>query len=269
MSRITISLVLVIIGMILSSGFLICYQPDQEYWRQSIESLDPLCLYLGESVDTDGDGWSDEVEAHYGTDVNNVTDYPDDSDGDNWTDADEQQYGTDSENATDYPSDLDKDWIPNTEDDDDDGDGIEDTVESGLGLNPLDADDVESLTCKGTAFFLIDKNQDGNFDYTYIHPSRLIPVSMQSPGIYRIDVNGDATWDCIYNDATEIISNYQGDEQEGEGFPWLIIIIIIAIIAAVIGGVVYVLYWYGFIGIEEEVIYEDQQYDEYPPDQFS
>lgn len=85
------------------------------------------------SSDTDGDGVSDPIEIDIkGTDPNRP-----DTDGDGVSDLIDVWPLDPSESY-----DTDNDGIGNNADLDDDGDLIPDTIETGLGLNPLDASDI-------------------------------------------------------------------------------------------------------------------------------
>ena len=88
--------------------------------------------------DTDGDGMPDELIGSSTSTPPLIEDTDDDGDG--WEDLDEILCGSNPKRASDRPADMDLDMICDTQDDDIDGDGWLNEVESGIcGGNALDA----------------------------------------------------------------------------------------------------------------------------------
>jgi hypothetical protein len=184
-------------------------------------------------IDSDGDGWSDSEEQLYGTDPENSGNYPEDTDNDHipnsvdtdddndgYSDDMEGSYGTSSLIINEYPKDTDNDGVPNedspdykfTGDTDDDNDGIIDTEESLLGSNPENEQDVNRIFINGALYYLVDASQNNVFDILYN------PINKGTTGVekqnddYLIDVDGDGSWDNVYNITEGAISTY-GEEQ--------------------------------------------------------
>jgi len=89
--------------------------------------------------DTDGDGMPDELTGQSTSTPPLVEDLDDDGDG--WLDIDESLCGSNPKRLSDFPPDMDGDMICDTLDDDIDGDGWLNEVETGIcGGNPLDVD---------------------------------------------------------------------------------------------------------------------------------
>jgi len=150
-------------------------------------------------------------------------------------------------------------------DNDTDGDGLTDSQETGLGLSSNDESDVQNITIQGTRYYLIDTTQDGIYDSCYYPPSNLYPCSYSSSE-YLIDIDGDTEWDYLYSPVTTSIRPYTNgqDNSDSEGFPLMYIIIIVVVIVGVVGVVVFLLYRYGYIGIEEELVYETPEQPQQP-----
>jgi len=178
------------------------------------------------TLDTDGDGWSDEMEESYGTNATDPNDSPLDIDGDGLPDEDSD------------------DWRF-TGDSDDDNDGIEDYIEETLGLDPKNGSDVISITIAGTTHYLIDTNGDGKSDKFYNSVGRITLLHTTDDGMQLIDVDGDNEWDYIYDPASNEVTPY-GEKSSGE-FPWLLVIIGAVIAIVVIIGI---LFFTGYIRIE-------------------
>ena len=117
-----------------------------------------------EEDDTDGDGYSDDVETAENTDINDASDTPADHDGDfepdstdtdddndNFTDAVEIAAGSDPLSADSTPQDTDGDFDPDYRDDDDDNDHYSDEVEASEGSDPLSDSSIPA-------------DNDGDFD---------------------------------------------------------------------------------------------------------
>ncbi len=89
--------------------------------------------------DTDGDGMPDEIIGDSTSTPPLIEDTDDDGDG--WLDLDESLCGSNPKRLSDFPPDMDGDMICDTLDDDIDGDGWLNEVETGIcGGNPLDID---------------------------------------------------------------------------------------------------------------------------------
>ena len=111
--------------------------------------------------DTDGDGMPDELIGQSTSTPPLVEDTDDDGDG--WLDIDESLCGSNPKRATDLPPDMDGDGICDTLDDDIDGDGWLNEVETGVcGGNPLDADIRPQDTDDDMICDILDDDIDGD-----------------------------------------------------------------------------------------------------------
>jgi hypothetical protein len=111
--------------------------------------------------DTDGDGMPDELIGQSTSTPPLVEDLDDDGDG--WLDIDESLCGSSPKRATDLPPDMDGDMICDTLDDDIDGDGWLNEVETGVcGGNPLDADIRPQDTDGDMICDILDDDIDGD-----------------------------------------------------------------------------------------------------------
>jgi hypothetical protein len=93
---------------------------------------------LAETVDSDSDGYSDDVEEAAGTDPHDDEDNPADTDGDGYSDTYEKEKGTNVSDAGDHPMghvDSDKD-------------GFSDDYEDEKGTDPDNEDDKPKATRK-------------------------------------------------------------------------------------------------------------------------
>jgi PKD repeat protein len=144
--------------------------------------------------DSDNDGWNDYIEKIYGTNPLDIEDYPldtdndgipdesindtmigdTDDDNDGWDDYIEEIYGTNPLDINDYPLDTDNDGLPDKSlndtiigDTDDDNDGLSDEIEEVIGSNPQNKYDVKKINKNGKVFFLIDTDNDNNWNYIY------------------------------------------------------------------------------------------------------
>ncbi|MBU1941004.1 MAG: PKD domain-containing protein, partial [Candidatus Thermoplasmatota archaeon] len=178
-----------------------------------------------------------------------------DTDGDGWSDILEEAYGTSETNPDDGPNDFDKDGIPDDDspdggyigDPDDDNDGLDDDVETLLGSNPKNTDDVITLQIEGTTYYLIDTDGDGIFDTLY---NPYTEESMQitiKDGKLLLDIDNDGVNEYIYDPATHELSIYTEPKQD-EGFPFAFIILLIAIIIIV---AIVILFKTGYLYIED------------------
>ncbi len=185
------------------------------------------------TLDTDADGWSDELEEAYGTDKNNSADGPEDSDNDGIPDDESP----------------DKKY---TGDPDDDNDGVPDEIETELGSNTKDATDTTPITYQNKPYYVIDTDNDGTPDALYNPELGITTIIEQKDNQLYVDLDNDGTHDVIYDPAagtfTEIL------EEPDEGLPlWTIIIVVVVLIILIIIGV---LFKTGYLYFEEETIEE-------------
>ena len=180
-------------------------------------------------IDTDGDGWSDTEEQQYGTDPNNIDNYPLDTDNDHvpdsvdldddndgYSDDMELSYATDTKNQNSYPIDTDKDGIPNDDspdnkyigDEDDDNDGLADSIEIELGSSSTNAQDAIKIYIVGKQYYLVDLNQNTIYDILYNPISKDTTAVEKQNDIYLLDIDGDNDWDYVYNTQDKSISQY-------------------------------------------------------------
>lgn len=180
---------------------------------------DSLVVTISEVFDTDGDGWSNQVEDTYGTD-------PDD--------------------PNDYPLDTDGDGTPDSTDEDDDNDGLTDIVEGSLGSNSKTSLDVTPTVILGSPFYFVDTDYDGNSDLLYIlETGKHTEITIQD-GKMHLDIDADGGWDYTYKGGLFTIY---------EPFPWLTVIIATILIILL---VVILLFKTGVIFLyEEEYVVEE------------
>ena len=178
-----------------------------------------------------------------------------DSDGDGWSDDMENSYGTNATDPADQITDTDDDGIPDddspdgnyTGDPDDDDDGLDDVIEYQLGLDPKNKSDVKSIDDLMEGGYLVDTNGDGTYDKFYNSTSKInTTIEVRSDGKYNIDTDGDGKWNYIYDPASGTATPYE--EKPPEEFPWIPAIIIIIVIIIVI---LALLFKTGYISIEE------------------
>ena len=180
--------------------------------------------------DTDHDGWSDEEEIRYGTDPNNPENYPLDTDGDHvpdsidtdddndgYPDQMELSYGTNPLDKNSFPKDTDGDKVPDENspdgkyqgDVDIDGDGLLNTIEIQLGSNPMNSTDVKKIYLGGNPAFLVGTSRDGIYDILYNPASETTYAVEYADGNYKIDANGDGSWDYVYHTTDDSVTSYQ------------------------------------------------------------
>ncbi len=180
------------------------------------------------TLDTDADGWSDEIEESYETDINDDTDKPKDTDGNGVPDdpSPDGKYAGDSDN---------------------DGDNIDDEIETELGSDPDDPTDVKEIpVIDGITYYLVDTNKDGIYDKIYSSENDNVKVKYED-GNYLIDTDGDGEWDYTYNPSSDETEVYI---KEDKGFPvWALIIITIIIVIIL---VIFIMFKTGYLYIEEE-----------------
>jgi PKD repeat protein len=190
---------------------------------------------------TDNDGLTDSDTA-----IANITL---DSDGDGWSDDEEEQYGTNITNFEDEPQDTDDDRLPDIEDEDDDDDGLPDDVENIIGSDPKDDTDSFSFNIDDSQFYLVDIDNDGVSDKLYDTIGRITEVQAIDDGKYLLDTDGDGVWNYIYEPASDSIIVYAEKEEPEGQIPviFIIIFIVVMLIISIIG----VLFKTGFILIEK------------------
>ena len=203
-------------------------------------------------IDTDRDGWSDEEEQNYGTDLNDADNYPldtdndhipnsvdTDDDNDGYNDNMESSYMTNTVNLNEYPTDTDNDGVPDNDspdgkyigDIDDDDDSLIDAIETRLGSNPKDISDAKRVYISGKTYYLIDISQNGFYEIFYEPTSETITGVEKIDENYLIDQNGDGSWDHIYIVADGSVSAY---EEQITVPPVILIIAILIIISTII-----------------------------------
>lgn len=180
-------------------------------------------------LDSDRDGWSDEIETIYGTDINDPDDNPLDTDGD----------GLPDENAPDKSI-----WG----DYDDDNDGLDDYREGLLGSDSKNKSDVIMIEINNVTYFLVDINNDRQLDLLYhINSDTNTTVKKRDDGSYLLDTTGDGKWDYIYNYASGEVIPHQ--ESASDEFPLLTITLVIIVIIII---TIIMLFKIGYLYIEIE-----------------
>jgi len=159
-----------------------------------------------------------------------------DSDGDGYSDEMEDSYGTNATDPNEFPLDTDKDGIPDedsedgnyTGDPDDDNDGLNDEIEEELGSDPKNESDVKSIDgIEGG--YLVDTNGTGQYDTFYNATSGVTTnVTTDEDGKYLIDSDGDDTWDWIY-DLDTLTEYSQQEEQNTPSFELILVVCAIAV----------------------------------------
>ena len=160
-----------------------------------------------------------------------------DLDNDGWADEEESRYGTDPYNASSYPEDTDSDHLPDIEDDDDDNDGLNDTVEKLIETDPKIKNKFVNLSIDGKETFLVDKDNDGVYDVFYDPTANLTTsTSLVDINKYLIDCDGDGKPDYTYNATSNTLNRIQRFTE----IPWPIVIeVLVAIIIVVAIGYLY------------------------------
>lgn len=168
-------------------------------------------------------------------------------------------------NDNDTDDELDSEPIEDTTEESDES--LDEEVLQFLQAHSIQIDTVKQFNEDGKTFFLVDKTGNGQYDYCLIIPLRLIPVSVKPNGEYLIDTSGDGRWEYLFNPVHGILSVYQ--EPQKEPLQLKTIILFFIVIIGIICGIIFLLYWYGFIGIEEieEIMYEENN-DEFSPPSF-
>ena len=180
-------------------------------------------------LDSDGDGWSDDIEKSYDTNI---------------SDPDDKLIDTDYDGIPDYDS-PDGNY---TGDNDDDNDYINDETELNLGSDPKNNSDIKQIK-QIDGGFAVDIDGDGIHDKFYNSNNGIITtINVKDDGTYLLDVNGDGKWNYIYNPLSDSIESYE--EKSSEEFPW--IPVIIGLIILIIFTAVYLLFKTGYLYIEIE-----------------
>jgi len=181
-----------------------------------------------------------------------------DSDRDGWSDDIEESYGTNATDPSDQLPDTDDDGVPDddspdgkyTGDSDDDNDGLEDQIEEMLGTNSKIKSDVKNIDDAIAGGYLVDTDGNGQYDTFYNAISSIdTKIEVTDTGTYLIDTDGDGKWNYIYEPVSGDVSLYK--EKSSAGFPWSIIIVI-AMVAAAILIIIAVLFKTGYLYIEHE-----------------
>jgi len=175
-----------------------------------------------------------------------------DSDRDGWSDDMEESYGTNATDPSDQLTDTDDDGVPDddspdgkyTGDSDDDNDGLEDQIEEMLGSNSKIKSDVRNID--DAVGYLIDTDGNGQYDTFYNTISSInTKIEVTDAGTYLIDTDGDGKWNYIYEPVSGDVTLYK--EKSSVGVPWAIVIVIV--VAAIIL-IIAILFKTGFIYIE-------------------
>ena len=185
-------------------------------------------------LDTDADGWSDEIENSYNKDTNDPNETPSDIDNDGIPDDDSPDKK--------YSGDLD-----------DDNDGIEDDIELSLDSDPKSSFDVDNVKINGEESFMVDTLGDGKFDKFYNPETDTMTDLEYSNGNYLINMDEDPDWEFVYNPAQGTITEYSDEllekisKKSDSTFPYTIVIIVISAIIIII----VILFKTGYLYIEE------------------
>jgi hypothetical protein len=190
----------------------------------------PLTVIVEPLSDTDGDGFKNELEASYGTNISDADDYPVDTDRDGVPDHD-------SEDML-YIGDLD-----------DDNDGVNDLVEKIIGSDSKITNYFSFISIKGTSYILANIDNEQDFEVLYNLMTHEVNNIKTINGKSYLDINGDKIYDYIY---------YQGSispSEEPFELPWLYIII--AVICTIVF-VIFILFKTGILYLYQEEIYVDE-----------
>jgi len=171
-----------------------------------------------------------------------------DTDGDGWSDEEEEYYGSNETDFDNVPTDTDNDGTPDLDDEDDDNDGIDDWIEEMIGSNPCNSSDIRKIEINNKYYYLSDSDNDSKFDKLY-YEGKITNVGINEDGLYTIDINGDDSWDYIFNPVSDTIIVYSVENPKKDDLPWIPLIVIIVIISIV--AILLILYKLGFIRIEE------------------
>jgi PKD repeat protein len=189
-----------------------------------------------------------------------------DSDRDGWSDDMEESYGTNATDPSDQLTDTDDDGVPDddsydgkyTGDSDDDNDGLEDHIEEMLGANSKNKSDVKNIDDAIAGGYLVDTDGDGQYDTFYNAISNIdTKIEVTGAGTYLLDTDGDGKWNYIYESVSGDVTLYK--EKSSVGFPWVILIVIVVTSIIVI---IAILIKTGYIYIENEPPTETEKNEE-------
>jgi PKD repeat protein len=169
-----------------------------------------------------------------------------DTDGDGWSDDEEEYYGSNKTIQDDVPIDTDNDNLPDLDDEDDDNDGIKDIMEDFIGSNSKNGLDSTFIEIEGEDFYLIDINDDGIYDKLYNVLGSITDTKVTGNGKILLDFDGDSKWDYYYDPASSQITPYE----EILGFDTSTLLIVLIIIIVILSGIV-VLFKLGFFRFEK------------------
>lgn len=160
-----------------------------------------------------------------------------DSDGDGWSDQVEQLYGTDPRNASDFPTDTDHDGTPDSIDPDNDNDGLTDIEEEQVGTDPFNSSDVLRIINHYGVFFLLDTNRDTIVD-TYYNQTTGESTRLYDAGngTFLLDINGDGIYEYQYDALQHSITPYQ-TKRPAQDIPLMIILILTILFFILIIGI--------------------------------
>ena len=194
-------------------------------------SINPPSDSNSTTIDTDGDGFEDDIDA-FPFDPNEWTDKDDDGIGDNSDDDDdndgfsdelEDDVGTNSLDEDDFPIDTDLDLVIDYFDDDDDNDGQSDENEIICGTDPLSYEDIPVDTDGDGIPDCLDDDDDGD-GYNDDIESFFKTDNLDINEFPNLDEDGDGIfystdYTLIVNDNCPNISNAdQSDiDQDGVG----------------------------------------------------
>jgi hypothetical protein len=184
-------------------------------------------------LDTDRDGWSDDLENSYGTNASDPSDGPLDTDGDGIPD-----------NST-----PDRKYIG---DFDDDNDGLRDDYEKDLGSDPKNNSDVISIKINDYLYFLVDINGDGQKDIFFDDVNQTSTALGFGVNQYFIDTNNDGKWEMTYNLINGKISSYAEEQSKVQSIldPWVLTALIAIVIICLIILIVVYLFKTGYLYIQ-------------------
>ena len=189
-----------------------------------------------------------------------------DSDRDGWSDDMEESYGTNATDPSDQLTDTDDDGVPDddssdgkyTGDSDDDNDGLEDQIEEMLGSNSKIKSDVKNIDDAIAGGYLVDTDGNGQYDTFYNAISSIdTKIEVTDAGTYLIDTDGDGKWNYVYEPVSGDVTLYK--EKSSVGVPW---VIVIAIVVAAILVIIAILFKTGYIYIENAPPTETEKNEE-------
>ena len=165
--------------------------------------------YYGDAVNLIGvRNWAGYLTNDNGMEYNiTITFYNMDSDGDGWYDDLETQCGSNPEDATDYPGDVDADGICDALDSDTDGDGVIDSDDA----FPEDPNESEDSDGDGTGNNVDNDNDNDMWNNTDELDCLTDPLDSTS---FPVDYDGD--WIC---DLLDMDDDNDGYSDEVDAFP--------------------------------------------------